>query len=107
MSSSNKYTNDELIEYLMTSDFNEELNTDELKVLLLKFRELYRYMYSTKDNKIGDRDLLIKKLQSDINSLEKRSLDSDNKLSEIENIHRKLKSRKLTLSERLKGKLNL
>ena len=38
--------NDEILEYLMTSDFNENLNKDELKALLIKFREFYRYMYS-------------------------------------------------------------
>ena len=99
--------NEEILEYLMTSDFNEELNTKELKALLIKFREFYRYMYSAKDNKINDKEFKIKKLKEEI----KEKTSTINKLSydnsELDNEIRKIKKRKLTFMERIRGKVNI
>lgn len=99
--------NDEILEYLMTSDFNENLNKDELKALLVKFREFYRYMYSLKDNKVIDRDYQIKKLKEEIESKNNEIIKLNFKNSDLENKRNLLKNRKLTLLERLKGKLDL
>ena len=63
--------NDEILEYLMTSDFDENLTKSELKALLIKFREFYRYMYSVKDNRVIDRDFKIKKAEQEIIHIKK------------------------------------
>ncbi len=99
--------NDEILEYLMTSDFNENLNKDELKALLIKFREFYRYMYSVKDNKVIDRDFEIKKLKEDIEDKKEDITKLNFSKSELENERNLLKRRKLTFIERIKGKLDI
>ena len=99
--------NDEILEYLMTSDFNEELNKSELKALLIKFREFYRYMYSVKDNKVIDRDFKIKKIEQEITFMKEKIIKLKFEKSELENEKNLLKRRKLSFMERIRGKLDI
>lgn len=99
--------NDEILEYLMTSDFDEELNKSELKALLIKFREFYRYMYSVKDNKVIDRDFKIKKIEQEITFMKKEIIKLNFNNSELENEKNLLKRRKLSFMERIRGKLDI
>jgi len=99
--------NDEILEYLMTSDFNEELNKSELKALLIKFREFYRYMYSVKDNKVIDRDFKIKNFEQEITFMKEEVIRLKFRKSELENERKLLKRRKLTFMERIRGKLDI
>lgn len=102
-----KFTNDEILDYLMTSDFNEELNTKELKALLLKFREFYRFMYGSKDNKIIDRDFQIKKLKEELESKENYITNILIEKVKLEEENISIRNRKLTFKERLTGKIKL
>lgn len=99
--------NDEILEYLMTSDFNEELNKSELKALLIKFREFYRYMYSVKDNRVIDRDFKIKNFEQEITFMKEEVIRLKFRKSELENERNLLKRRKLTFMERIRGKLDI
>lgn len=99
--------NDEILEYLMTSDFNEELNKSELKALLIKFREFYRYMYSVKDNKVIDRDFKIKTFKEEITFMKEKIIKLKFEKSELENEKNLLKKRKLSFMERIRGKLDI
>jgi hypothetical protein len=99
--------NDEILEYLMTSDFDEELNKSELKALLIKFREFYRYMYSVKDNKVIDRDFKIKNFEQEITFMKKEIIKLNFNNSELENEKNLLKRRKLSFMERIRGKLDI
>jgi hypothetical protein len=99
--------NDEILEYLMTSDFNEELNKSELKALLIKFREFYRYMYSVKDNKVIDRDFKIKNFEQEITFMKEEVVRLKSIKSELENEKNLLKRRKLSFMERIRGKLDI
>lgn len=99
--------NDEILEYLMTSDFNEELNKSELKALLIKFREFYRYMYSVKDNRVIDRDFKIKTFKEEITFMKEKIIKLKFEKSELENERNLLKRRKLTFMERIRGKLDI
>ena len=99
--------NDEILEYLMTSDFNEELNKSELKALLIKFREFYRYMYSVKDNKVIDRDFKIKKFEQEITFMKEEVVRLKFRKSELENERNLLIRRKLSFMERTRGKLDI
>jgi hypothetical protein len=102
-----KFTNDEILDYLMTSDFNEELNTKELKALLLKFREFYRFMYGSKDTKITDRDFEIKKLKQELESKENYITNILIEKVKLEEENISIRNRKLTFKERLTGKIKL
>ncbi len=99
--------NDEILEYLMTSDFNEELNKSELKALLIKFREFYRYMYSVKDNRVIDRDFKIKTFKEEITFMKEKIIKLKFEKSELENEKNLLKRRKLSFMERIRGKLDI
>lgn len=39
-------TDEDILDYLMTSDFNEGLSDKEAQLLLLKFRQFYRFQVS-------------------------------------------------------------
>lgn len=97
--------NEEILDFLMTSDFEGDYKPDELKYLLLKWRYFYRLLngrYELLNNeRIGESI----KLKDDISS-------KDNKINFIlcENADLKNKinfisSRKLTWRERIKGKI--
>jgi hypothetical protein len=97
------------LEYLMTSDFNEGLTPEELIELLNKFRYEYRLLS-------GKNTSLIKQLEK--NSIELENLKglnseienkSNNRIAIIEDeLHflRARLNRKLSLKERLKGKIH-
>jgi hypothetical protein len=89
----------------MTSDFNEKLSPEEAKFLLLKFRYFYRQTYSknevltseidSKSKKLEDQDIIHK---ARIVDLSKESKTLSDKINTIMN-------RKLTLIERISGKI--
>mgnify|MGYP006082422263 CR=1 FL=1 len=99
--------NDEILEYLMTSDFDENLTKSELKALLIKFREFYRYMYSVKDNRVMDRDFKIKKFEQELTFTKEEIIKLKFRKSELENEKNLLKRRKLSFMERIRGKLDI
>lgn len=101
----NTLNDQEIIDYLMTSDFNEGLTPDEFKFLLFKFRNAYRVIS-------GRNDLLkvdISGKQNEIDTI-KGIFNEELSLIKEENhtMSEKLKNifeRKLTWGERIKGKI--
>lgn len=90
----------EILDYLMTSDFNEGLTQEEFRFLLLKFRYHYRILYAKLESqkyKLDEKISEISEIQEKIDKLEKYIADKEEELrNEI--------NRKLTLKERLIGK---
>jgi len=98
---------DEILEFLMTSDFEGDYSPTELKYLLTKWRYFYRIL-----NGKSDRD--VQKLEGDVQSLENqikaKDLQIGNLKSEIINkddIITTMKNRNLTFKERWSGKIIL
>lgn len=98
---------DEILEFLMTSDFEGDYSPTELKYLLTKWRYFYRIL-----NGRSDRD--VQKLEGDVQSLENqiksRDLQIGNLKGEIINkddIITTMKNRNLTFKERWSGKIIL
>ena len=101
----NNLLEDEILNYLMTSDFNEGLTPDEFKLLLFKFRNFYR-IFSGKNellkseierlNRYTDEYKISKDIE--INNLlsQKAKLEDD--------LHFSKQSRKLSFKERWIGK---
>jgi hypothetical protein len=85
----------------MTSDFNENISTDDLKFLLVKFRQFYR-IESTRFNNIELEkrkfDSLLEHLSKDLNHVKYEK-------SILQNDYDKLFLRKLTFKERFFGYL--
>lgn len=96
---------EEILEFLMTSDFDEEYKPEELKYLLMKWRYFYRVLN-------GKYDLQKTNTSYDLNCLEEEIKRLKTQISELQvvkadkedHIHQ-LKNRKLTLRERLSGKI--
>lgn len=98
---------DEILEFLMTSDFEGDYSPTELKYLLTKWRYFYRIL-----NGKSDRD--VQKLEGDVQNLENQIKANDlqigNLKSEIINkddIITTMKNRNLTFKERWSGKIIL
>lgn len=97
--------NEEILDFLMTSDFEGDYKPEELKYLLVKWRYFYRLLNGKYELSINDKKGEVKKLKEEI-------LSKDNKINSVlfENAELKnkidlLSSRKLTWKERFKGKI--
>lgn len=101
------WDDERLLEYLMTSDFDENLPPEDLKFLLLKFRYFYRII-SSRSMSI---DLEKKRFDFEIDTLKRENQEKiqveKNSYDHLLNIYKSLVSRKLTFTERLKGKIRL
>jgi hypothetical protein len=98
---------DEILEFLMTSDFEGDYSPTELKYLLTKWRYFYRIL-----NGRSDRD--VQKLEGDVQSLENQIKTKDlqignlkNEIINKEDIITTMKNRNLTFKERWSGKIIL
>lgn len=100
-------TDKEILEFLMTSDFNDNLSPDEAKFLLLKFRYFYRQTSSKNES-------LSREVESKNKKLEEQEVLSNNRIKDltIENQTLSAKidtimNRKLTTMERISGKIKV
>jgi hypothetical protein len=98
---------DKIFEELMTSDFHDKLDNGEWKSKMLSFRKYYKILYS-KYTRLKDDNEILEQSNNELKlDTSKRISKSDLIIRELENEILKLNSRnKLTLWERLTGKLN-
>jgi hypothetical protein len=96
---------DEVLDFLMTSDFENDFKPDEFKYLLNKWRYFYRILYGNfetykikSDGIIKELNNKIKNLESEINFLMMNNAKNEDKINF-------LKNRKLTWRERFLGKI--
>ena len=96
---------DEILNYLMTSEFTEGLTPDEFKFLLYKFRYFFRIMN-------GKNESLKTEIEGKSRQLENVKLVHSRQVeniliqkAQIENEFNFLKSKKLSLKERFLGKI--
>lgn len=96
-----------ILDYLMTSDYNDNLSPEQLKFLLQKFKYFYRII-SSKSMSI---EMEKKKFDYEVDLLNNTKNEEINQLkssySHLLNIYKIVTSRKLTLSERWAGKIKL
>lgn len=100
-----KIEDDELLDFLMTSEFEENYSPDEYKKLLLKWRYFYRLLYGKNEkNNISNKNE-IEKLNNEL-EIEKQK---NNNLTTIINENKikiyELKNKKLSFKERITGKI--
>lgn len=96
---------DEILEFLMTSDFEDDYSPTELKYLLVKWRYFYRLLYGQLERKTNLTDAEIRDLKE---SVEQYKIDVANLKAEVDsnkNTINYLKNRKLSFKERLTGKI--
>ncbi len=101
-------SDEEIFQYLMTSDINENLRPEEYKFLIFKFRDFYKILHGRHQ---------LHKIQSErlISDLDSSNKELNNRISEFE-ISKNLavneleaipKQRKLNLKERITGKITI
>ena len=99
-------SDEEVLNFLMTSDFNEgDYSPTELKYLLTKWRYFYRVLNGKNEQIKIYSDGVIKKLSDD-------NEDINNKFNNLQTISnekdkeiKSLKNRKLSFKERITGKI--
>jgi FtsZ-binding cell division protein ZapB len=98
-------SDEDILDFLMTSEFIGDFKPDELKYLLLKWRYFYRMQHGRLE--VSKADLEKYKLDCvELNKLlesERNSLKSE--IANLEDEVHQLKQRKLTWRERLSGKI--
>lgn len=103
----NELTDKDILDFLMTSDFNENLTPEESRFLLFKFRYFYRLQHSKMDglnNVIVD---LEKKLEDTQQELKSKVFELQSEMVLVKEQRDKIINRKLTLIERLTGKIKI
>lgn len=106
----NYLSEEDILNYLMTSDFNEGLTPDELIFLLCKFRNFYRVSYGKNQNMKIDLESRIKEVEDfkmvkniEVQKYLMEKIEAERKLEKI----KKVLERKLSLRERFLGKIIL
>jgi len=101
----NNLSTEEILNYLMTSDFNEGLNPDEYRFLLFQFRNYCRTISGR--NELLKSDILSKSERiKEIEELKRKEVDNIlSKKADLENQIGQLKNRKLSWKERWTGKI--
>jgi hypothetical protein len=99
------WNDDDILDYLMTSNFDDNLSPEELKSLLIKFRQFYRISA----NRFTNIELERKKFYSDLDLIKSTNESKINEMKILyENLNTKyngLIERKLSFKERLFGKI--
>ena len=101
----NGLSENEILDYLMTSEFEEGLTPDEFKFLLLKFRNFYRVAACSisshkerMEKAISDSAEIKSYSELKISEIENQKIEIENKLNTVLN-------KKLTWKERFNGKI--
>ena len=96
---------EEILDFLMTSDFHEYYKQSEFKYLLTKFRYFYRIISDRNRNNIYDSEFREKKMIEEIERLKEEISQHQISNAEIQNKLDLMRNKKLTLKERISGKI--
>jgi hypothetical protein len=98
---------DEILEFLMTSEFEDDYSPTELKYLLVKWRYFYRLKQGLLERKTVDFEGKIQNLESKNKSQEVENKNLKIQLADKQNVIDSMKNRNLTFKERWSGKIIL
>jgi hypothetical protein len=98
---------DEILEFLMTSEFENDYSPTELKYLLVKWRYFYRLKQGNLERKTVDFEGQIQNLENKIKASEREKINLQVELADKQNVIDSMKNRNLTFKERWKGKIIL
>lgn len=100
-------TDSEILDFLMTSEFEGDYKPEELKYLLLKWRNFYRVIHGKSEREKENFEYEIKLLKDKLETEERKYTESLVKIADKENIINSMRSRDLTWKERISGKIIL
>lgn len=96
---------DEILEFLMTSDFEQDYKPEEFRYLLLKWRYFYRLLHGKYEMSKTDLNHEIQTINEKLKSKDDLLVTSQIENSKLQNTIDSMKNRKLTFKERLTGKI--
>jgi SMC interacting uncharacterized protein involved in chromosome segregation len=96
---------DEILDFLMTSEFEDDYSPSELKYLLVKWRYFYRLLYGNLERNKLKFDSDTKELKEEVENNKIQISNLKSEISSKENTIGSLKNRRLSLKERLTGKI--
>jgi hypothetical protein len=98
-------SDEEILDFLMTSDFEGDYKPEELKYLLYKWRNFFRQQHGKYEHLKNDIKLVEKTLEEESIFYLKEKNKLLSQLASKDDEINQLKNRKLSLKERLKGKI--
>jgi len=96
---------DEILDFLMTSEFEDDYSPSELKYLLVKWRYFYRLLHGSSERKTIKFEGDIKSLEEELEFTKSKLSNLEREVSIKENIINGLKNRDLSWKERFTGKI--
>jgi predicted metal-dependent peptidase len=98
-------TDNEILDFLMTSEFEEDYKPEELKYLLYKFRYFHRLLHSKYDLVKHNSESESKKLTELSNGKDTKINQMLIEIANLQNQISSLKGRRLSMRERISGKI--
>jgi hypothetical protein len=98
-------TDEDILDFLMTSDFEDNYSPDELKYLLHKWRYFYRLFNGRFERYKTDSEFNFEQLSNQLESINKTIINLQVEVANRENTINSMKSRKLTWKERFSGRI--
>jgi hypothetical protein len=98
-------SDEEILDFLMTSEFEDNYSPDELKYLLLKWRYFYRLFHGKYERLRDDNISDISMLKGEVQTLNNNIINLQVDVASRDNLIDSMKNRKLTWKERLTGKI--
>jgi hypothetical protein len=98
---------EEILDFLMNSDFEGEFKPEEFRYLLHKWKYFYRILHGRAELSKVNHDGEIRQIISEKETLSKSLYDVQVESAQKEDTINSMKSRKLTLKERWSGKIIL
>jgi hypothetical protein len=95
----------EILDFLMNSEFEGDYKPSELKYLLTKWRYFYRILQGRFENVKGESKVEISNLKDDLESIKREIIRVQSISAQKEDLINSMKVRKLTLKERILGKI--
>lgn len=97
---------DDILDFLMTSDFEGDYKPEEFRYLLTKWRYFYRVLYSRSSSSKDDLSFELEKVKKELEVLKINITELQKNIAEKDNIIHTLENKKLTWKERITGKIN-
>ena len=95
----------EILDFLMTSDLEGDYKPSEFKYLLNKWRYFYRILSGRFTTSEGESDVKISVLNDSIELMKNQITELQKNVANRDDIIHSMKNRKLTFKERLSGKI--
>lgn len=98
-------SDDEILSFLMNSEYESDFSHKEIRYILLKWKYFYRVLYGKMERMKDTKENEIEMLRSEIEILKNEMKIVQKERADKENLISELKSRKLSWKERFTGKI--